>query len=55
MARTIYHIEFAKTWLGLSGGEKCMIEQIKYFVSKGENNVYCLLPIMDEWPMRDWV
>jgi len=31
----VYQIEFAKTGLGLSGGEKCMIELIKYL--KGKN------------------
>ena len=30
----VYHIEFAKTGGGLSGGEKCMIEIIKYFKKK---------------------
>lgn len=35
----IYHIEFAKTGMGLSGGEKCMIENIKYFQSVGIENV----------------
>ena len=33
------HVEFAKTGENLSGGEKCTIENIKYFQSKGIRNV----------------
>lgn len=35
----VYHIEFAKTGSGISGGEKCMIEIIKYFINRGVKNV----------------
>ncbi len=35
----VYHIEFAKTGGGLSGGEKCMLEVIKYLKTKKVKNV----------------
>jgi len=35
----IYHVEFAKEGTDLSGGEICMLEQIKYFKSKKINNI----------------
>lgn len=35
----IYHIEFAKTGTGLSGGEKCMIENIKYLKKQKKKNI----------------
>ena len=36
---TLYHIEFAKTGHGMSGGERCMLEQIKFFKDNGIKNV----------------
>lgn len=44
--RTIYHIEFWKTGLWMSWWEKCMIENIKYFISKKEKNI---LLTTDNW------
>jgi glycosyltransferase involved in cell wall biosynthesis len=38
-AMTIYHVEFAKTGLGLSGGEVSMLGLIRYFQSQGNKNV----------------
>ena len=35
----IYHVEFAKTGTVLSGGEKCMLEVIKYLKSRSIKNV----------------
>jgi len=35
----IFHIEFAKIGEGISGGEKCMIEIVKFFKSKGIVNI----------------
>ena len=35
----VFHVEFAKTGSGLSGGEKCMVEIIRYFSGKGIENV----------------
>ncbi len=35
----IFHIELAKTGTGLSGGEKCMVEIIRYFTQKKLVNV----------------
>jgi len=35
----IYHVEFAKTGTGLSGGEKCMVEIIRFLKDKGVSNV----------------
>ena len=35
----VFHVEFAKTGYSLSGGEKCMIEIIKYFKSKKLKNI----------------
>jgi glycosyltransferase involved in cell wall biosynthesis len=35
----IYHVEFAKTGYGLTGGEVCMIELIKYFQGQGLDNI----------------
>lgn len=37
----IYHIEFAKIGLGMSGGERCMIELIRTYKSMGIHNVLC--------------
>lgn len=38
--RTIYHLEYAKNWdTAASGGEICMLENIKYFISRWEKNV----------------
>jgi glycosyltransferase involved in cell wall biosynthesis len=36
---TIYHVEFAKTGTGVSGGEKAMAETIKYLAKKSYKNV----------------
>ncbi|MCK5320108.1 glycosyltransferase family 4 protein [Candidatus Parcubacteria bacterium] len=35
----IYHIEFAKIGTDISGGEICMLKNIKYFKSKGLKNI----------------
>lgn len=35
----IFHVEFAKTGLGVSGGETCMIELIKYLKKKKLKNI----------------
>jgi glycosyltransferase involved in cell wall biosynthesis len=35
----IFHLEFAKTGSGLSGGETCMLKLIKYLKSRGVRNV----------------
>lgn len=35
----IYHIELAKTGLGLSGGEVCTLKLIRYFSSQGYENI----------------
>lgn len=35
----VYHIEFAKAGHGLSGGEKCMVEIIKYFKHRKIKNI----------------
>lgn len=38
--RVIYHIEYSKNWnIAWSWGEICMLENIKYFISKWEKNV----------------
>lgn len=34
----VFHVEFAKTGTSLSGGEKCMVEVIKYLISMGVYN-----------------
>ena len=39
MSRKIYHLEFAKTGLWVSGWETCMVEIVRYFSSIGEKNV----------------
>ncbi|MEK6860162.1 MAG: glycosyltransferase family 4 protein [Nanoarchaeota archaeon] len=35
----VFHVEFAKTGYGLSGGEKCMVEIIKYLKKKNIKNI----------------
>lgn len=35
----IYHMEFAKTGGGMSGGETCLLEQVRYFKSKHIKNI----------------
>lgn len=35
----IYHIEFAKIGYGISGGEKNMLESVKYFSKRGHKNI----------------
>jgi glycosyltransferase involved in cell wall biosynthesis len=35
----VIHVEFAKTGTGLSGGEKCMIENIQYFLKQKLRNI----------------
>jgi glycosyltransferase involved in cell wall biosynthesis len=37
--RKIYHVEFAKLGTGLSGGENCMLENIKHFSNMGHQNI----------------
>lgn len=52
--RTIYHIEFAKNGdIAASWGEVCMLENIKYFVSRWEKN--CVLTT-EKWKKTflDW-
>lgn len=40
MERIIYHIEYAKNWeVAASWWEICMLENIKYFISKEEKNI----------------
>ena len=39
MKTKIFHVEFSKAGLGLSGGEKCMVELIRYFKKKNICNI----------------
>jgi glycosyltransferase involved in cell wall biosynthesis len=35
----VFHVEFAKVGTGLSGGEKCMVEVIRFLVDEGISNI----------------